>query len=262
MIDITEPKQRERELEAIAKISAALRETQTVNEILPRLLDEVLSLIGTDSGSIWLFDPRSAELKMTIQRSWSDEPLSKYPHGQNIPDLVVASGQAIVAREFKNDARIPEKHRQLIPEGLGGACVPLLASKTIIGAMFVNVRLPREIMASELRVLTALAEIGGNAIHRANLLEQTVKQLDRLAALRSIDIAISSSFDLKMTLNVVLDKVIRELNVDAVDILLTEPGIIYLSSMLPGRAFWDDTSKRHPCPSGKALPEKLRSIEK
>jgi PAS domain S-box-containing protein len=57
MIDITEPKQRERELEAIAKVSAALRETQTVNEILPRLLDEALSLIEADSGSIWLYDP-------------------------------------------------------------------------------------------------------------------------------------------------------------------------------------------------------------
>jgi putative nucleotidyltransferase with HDIG domain len=95
--------------------------------------------------------------------------------------------------------------------------------KTIIGAMFINVHLPREIMASELRVLNALAEIGGNAIHRANLLEQTVKQLDRLAALRSIDIAISSSFDLKMTLNVVLDQMITEFNADAADILLLNP---------------------------------------
>jgi PAS domain S-box-containing protein/putative nucleotidyltransferase with HDIG domain len=223
MIDITEPKQRERELEAIAKMSSALRETQTVHEILSRLLDEALSLIGIFSGSIWLYEPGRTGLNMTIQRGWYDGPLKKYPQGQNIPDLVAASGETIIAREFRNDTRLPEEYRQRVPEGVGGACVPLLASKRIIGAMFVTVHLPREISADELRILHALAEIGGNAIHRANLFEQTVKQLGWMAALRSIDIAISSSFDLKMTLDVVLDKVLRELNVDAVDILLLNP---------------------------------------
>ena len=198
---------------------------------------------------------------MTIQRGWGNEPLSKYPPGQNIPDLVVARGQAIVAREFRSDPRIPAEHRKHIPEGLGGVCVPLPASRKIIGAMFVNVHVPREITTGELRVLNALAEIGGNAIHRANLLEQTVKQLDRLAALRSIDIAISSSFDLKMTLNVVLDKVARELNVDATGILLLKPESISWNT-LRGRVFGRGLLNPPPSPSGKVLPEEPRSKEK
>ncbi len=255
IVDITERKQRERELEAIAKISAALRETQTVKEILPRLLDEALSLLGTDSGSIWLYDPGSAELSMTIHRGWEDEPLSRYPRGQNIPDLVVARREAIIAREFRNDPRVPEDHRKRIPEGVGGACVPLLASNTTIGALFVNVQLPREITPGELRVLNALAEIGGNAIHRANLLDQTVKQLDRMAALRSIDIAISSSFDLKMTLNVVLEKVTRELNVDAADILLLKPESTILE-YAAGLGFWSRTIEATTISVGEGLAGK------
>ena len=217
-----------------------------------RLLDESLSLIKADSGSIWLYDPGSAELSMTIQRGWGDEPLSKYPPGQNIPDLVVARGEAIVAREFRSDPRIPAEHRKHIPEGLGGVCVPLSASSKIIGAMFVNVHVPREITTGELRVLNALAEIGGNAIHRANLLEQTIKQLDRLAALRSIDIAISSSFDLKMTLNVVLDKVTRELNVDAADILLLKPES-YILEYAAGQGFGTRTIESTSITIGEGL---------
>jgi putative nucleotidyltransferase with HDIG domain len=189
---------------------------------------------------------------MAIQRGWGNEPLRKYPQGQNIPDLVVARGEAIVAREFRSDPRIPEDHRKRIPEGLGGACVPLLASKAIIGTMFVNVHLPREILAGELRVLNALAEIGGNAIQRANLREQTIKQLDRLAALRSIDIAISSSFDLKMTLNVVLDKVIREFNVDAADILLLKPES-YILEYSAGQGFWTQTIESTSMSVGEGL---------
>src|SRR5512141_740344 len=44
MIDITAAKRREREWEAIARLSQALREQRTVNEVLPQVLDETLSL--------------------------------------------------------------------------------------------------------------------------------------------------------------------------------------------------------------------------
>ena len=51
--------------------------------------------------------------------------------------------------------------------------------------------------------------------------EEKVKfQLKRLAALRAIDLAISSSLDLNLALSVVLSQVTAQLNVDAADILL------------------------------------------
>ena len=57
---------------------------------------------------------------------------------------------------------------------------------------------------------------------RAN--ERVQQQLQRLAALRSIDMAISSSMDLRVTLDVVLDKVISQLGVDAAHVMLLQPG--------------------------------------
>jgi PAS domain S-box-containing protein len=51
------------------------------------------------------------------------------------------------------------------------------------------------------------------------------RQLERLKALRTIDIAISSSVDLKLTLDVVLNQVVALLNVDAAAVLLLQPGI-------------------------------------
>jgi PAS domain S-box-containing protein len=50
--------------------------------------------------------------------------------------------------------------------------------------------------------------------------ERIKKQLERLAALRAIDEAISASLNLKVTLNVVLDLIIAQLDADAADILL------------------------------------------
>lgn len=48
-------------------------------------------------------------------------------------------------------------------------------------------------------------------------------QLDRLSALREIDMAITASHDLRLTLNVLINEVIRQLKIDAADILLYRP---------------------------------------
>jgi len=50
--------------------------------------------------------------------------------------------------------------------------------------------------------------------------QQLERQTRRLQALRKIDIAISTTFDLDLTLNVLLEQITNELNVDAADILL------------------------------------------
>ena len=50
--------------------------------------------------------------------------------------------------------------------------------------------------------------------------EKIKSQLKRMAALRAIDLAISSSLDLNLALSVVLSQVTAQLNVDAADILL------------------------------------------
>ncbi|MDE3090315.1 MAG: PAS domain S-box protein, partial [Chloroflexota bacterium] len=50
--------------------------------------------------------------------------------------------------------------------------------------------------------------------------EQIERQLHRLAALREIDTAIAGSMDLHVTLEVILPKVLAQLNVDAADVLL------------------------------------------
>ncbi len=50
--------------------------------------------------------------------------------------------------------------------------------------------------------------------------ERSQRQLQRLGALRAIDIAITASLDLRVTLNIFLDQVTTLMNVDAADVLL------------------------------------------
>lgn len=253
MVDITETKQREREWAAIAHLSQALRQLQSVKEIVPRLLDETLWLIDSDQGSVWLQHPVTRKIYMAEQRRWAADGLGVWSQSQEILKRVIDTGQPVVERDLRSDSLIPEEQQQLVPPGLGGACVPLTAAGKPVGAMFINVRRPREITAEELRVLGALADLGAYAIHRAQLFEETVKHLDRLAALRSIDMAISSSLDLKVILDVVLDKVTKELAVDAADILLLRPDSLMLE-FGARKGFWTRSIESDLLAVGEGLP--------
>ncbi|HUE98218.1 MAG TPA: HD domain-containing phosphohydrolase [Anaerolineales bacterium] len=220
-----ERRERERELEAIALVSSRLRTARTFNEMLSRLLDQILALVEAEAGSIWLYDPINEVIELKVQRGWSDEYIgSSYRPGEGIPGLVVQSGKAIIAGEFRHDENVSEENRALVPEGIGGACIPLHAEEHIVGVMLINVTLPRKLTMGEIRILNALAEIGGNSIHRMNLHEQTIKQLERLNALRSIDLAINSVFDLQIILTILINEVVKQLQVDAACVLLIQPG--------------------------------------
>src|SRR6185295_8200760 len=114
--------------------------------------------------SIWLYDPASDLITLEASRGWGDEKPAPLKRGQGILGLVVQTGKAIVSRDLRSDPNLTEENRNRIPEGTGGACIPLHAAEKVVGAMFINVRLPRELAANDLSVLNALAEIGGNAI--------------------------------------------------------------------------------------------------
>ena len=218
-----ERRERERELEAIALVSAKLRTARTFDEMLSRLLDQTLALVEAEAGSIWLYDPVDETIDLRIQRGGNDESIgSSYRRGDGIPGQVIELGRAIVAADFRQAEHVTEETRSHIAEGTGGACVPLHAEENIVGVMFINVTRPRQLTTGEIRIINALAEIGGNSIHRMQLHEQTVSQLERLNALRSIDLAISSVLDLRRTLKIVLNEVCKQLTVDAVAVLLIE----------------------------------------
>jgi signal transduction protein with GAF and PtsI domain len=62
--------------------------------------------------------------------------------------------------------------------------------------------------------------MAGNAIRRADLHQQTERQLQRLASLRAVDMAINTILDLRVTLGILIDHIVSQLKVDAVNILL------------------------------------------
>lgn len=71
--------------------------------------------------------------------------------------------------------------------------------------------------------ITGSVVVGRDITDRKTAEEEIRNQVRRLSSLRTIDMAISSSLDLHVTLNVILEQVVNQLNVDAAVILLYEP---------------------------------------
>jgi PAS domain S-box-containing protein len=211
-------------LEAVAKVSTALRAAQSLDDMLPLLLDETLAVLNAEVGAIWLYDPVHDNLRSAIAHGWfiSIDEMPLKP-GEGIAGHVFASGQTHRSREFVSDPRTRESVRPKIPAGWGGVCVPIRTAQTVVGVLFISVQSPRELTDEEVRLLTTLAEIAGNALHRTRLYELTERRLEQMQALRLIDQAITSTLDLRLTLGVILEQATARLGVDAADVLLLSP---------------------------------------
>jgi putative nucleotidyltransferase with HDIG domain len=82
--------------------------------------------------------------------------------------------------------------------------------------------------------------------------ESTQRYLQRLSILRAIDLAITSSLDLRVTLNVFLDQASAHLGVDAVDVLLLNPSMQVLE-FAAGRGFRSRTIEQTRLRLGEGL---------
>jgi putative nucleotidyltransferase with HDIG domain len=146
-----------------------------------------------------------------------------------------------------------------MPPNWGGICIPIRAMQEILGVMLISVPSERELDKNEIRLLSILSEMTGAALQRMKLHEQTVRRLEQLNALRAVDQAISSSLDMRLTLNILLDQTISQLSVDAADVLLLHSGSSLLE-LVAGRGFYTlllESTSLNDSFAGRAIVEHL-----
>ncbi len=204
------------ELEVVGRISFALRTTQDPDQMLEYLMYEALNLLGTDSASIWLYDSSTNQLIEKISKGWLSEPdIRRIDPQTGIAGLVYRTGEPHIIEDFSADPYALSDFQKTYGAGQSGIAVPIHSANQVIGILLITMPLPRKIESHQIQLLTTLAEIAGSAIHRAQLYTQSEEQVQRLVALRDVDTAIASSFDLRVTLNILLEHLLTHLQVDA-----------------------------------------------
>ncbi|NJN80743.1 MAG: GAF domain-containing protein, partial [Anaerolineales bacterium] len=112
------------------------------------------------------------------------------------------------------------RKRKVFGAGWGGIAVPIRTANETIGVIIVGIKQPRSIEEGYIRLLTTIAEIAGNAMYRSNLFDKNEEQIRRLTTLREIDTAITSSLDLRITLNIILEYLLTKMGVSAARFLI------------------------------------------
>ena len=218
---LEETRHRLNELEVINKISASLRTAETLDQMLPIFVDGLLNAVNLTDGAILLFNPESNTLRMHVRRGlyavYSIPPLQP---GEGIMGHVFETGETYLAPDFSTDPLAYQPSLAQIQAGTGGVCLPLRTAREIVGVLTVSFPTAKQPTPDEIHLMETLVEISGNTFHRLRLHEETETRLQALTALRTIDLAIATSFDLRITLNVLLEQTISQLKVDAADILL------------------------------------------
>ncbi len=209
-----------RELEIVSAVSAALRTAPSHKEMFSIVLDQLLTLFEVDGAAIQILNPANGELQVTAARGvWASLVGLKIPRGAGVSAQILATGTPYLNNDVRNDPNV--FYPYAFEECRAAAGVLVAVQQQIIGLLWIASK--RLLSEHDLRLLGAVADIAGNAIHRATLNEQTERHLSQLATLHAIDRAISSSFDLRLTLNLLLEHVTTQLHVDAASVLLLNP---------------------------------------
>ncbi len=164
---LDETRRRASYLEAITRAASALRVASSRDQMQAIVIDQLLSLLQADGVCVAMLDPKHEYLVYEAACGrWSGLAGKRHRADQGTAGRVIGSGDSIVREEGQpvaaDDPAPLRKAHSL-------ACVPLGVETLRMGCLVVGRERP--IQPEDLRLLTAVAEMAANAIHRAGLME-------------------------------------------------------------------------------------------
>jgi len=188
-----EIQRRTRQLEALTEVGKRLREADRVEQMYPLLVDTSMDLLEAQHGTLNLVDGDRRRLVVVYTTGAMGEKTGvTFPIAGSLSEHVVATGTPYVTHDLAREPRLPWL-RSAYYDTLGPAViVPMRWERDVVGTFClgrVKGTETRPFSDAEVRLLDAIAEIGGTAIRRAQLhdnLERAYMQMVLVLA-RTVD---------------------------------------------------------------------------
>lgn len=212
--------QRIKELAAISTLSLAMREARDRKELLSILLDELTKTVQADAIALVTKDSVTHQQMSEIAMGkWSQSSGSPMPEELTLDDSIWKSTTPVVMNDITLDDNMKGSPWMKEIEAVIG--LPLSLQGENIGILWIG--RDESFSEEEVRILAALADIAASAIRRTTLNDQTSRQLQQLASLHDIDLAITGSSDIKVTLDFLLGSALTQLEMDGAIIQSLNP---------------------------------------
>lgn len=183
--DVSQDVQTQRQREAMISLAAGLRQTDSRDEMLEIIVDQVQQFMQAESTAISLIDEASGSADtVAIHGSFASLPASGGDPFHEANQFVIATGEAYLSNS-------PDDENQLVVQGEDSpisaiAGVPLIVQHRLIGVLWIG-RSTR-IEQSDLTVLSAMGDIAASTIYRADLYARSLEyaaELERRVAKRT-----------------------------------------------------------------------------
>lgn len=212
-------------LNEVARVVSTLGNVETTLELIYQQVKQILSL---DVFYVCLFN---AETNLVTYRLMYDEGeryeerTDQLLEGTNLSE-VLHKGISILLNRSPTESGETDAQGRLGNRRKASCSllfVPLRVGTRVFGAISAQSYTLTAYSKEQLTLLNGIANQAAIALENARLFESAQQQLERLAALRAVDLAISGSHDLCFMLDVVLDQVLNQLRVDAAAIFTLSP---------------------------------------
>jgi two-component system response regulator AtoC len=232
-------------LQSIFRLNSFLTAPSDVNEILVKILDEVVDSIGFDRGIIRLFDASRQNLVAKVVKNYSPEETKKvFSVALNINEhdciatRVVKTGQPIAVEVTATDPRITETDRMLTQIYNRGSyfCAPLKIGDEVIGIIAAWFKEETKFFPEEIGLFLTYANTLSIIICNMRLFEADEEKIRQLMILQE---AVS-----EMNANYVLDNHILEILVkSAQKIARSDKVLAYFLDIEKDRCLVNDGGK-------------------
>jgi GAF domain-containing protein len=127
--------------EALQRVSSDLSSTSDRDELLPRVMDELIRAVGAERGFLMLLDDAS-ELELKVARGKDGDSLGpdSFRVSQSIVSRVVDEGRPILTDNARDDPRFAARESVIAQSFRSILCVPLRAADRLIGVVSVDHR--------------------------------------------------------------------------------------------------------------------------
>jgi len=215
------------EAETLRQAAEAITSTLDIQQVLDSILKNLNWVLPFDSAGVFLIENDQVRLTafkgLPTHSSLADK---LFPADNELFLEIKKSGHPLILKDALNDSRYK---KWVVAHTRGWMGVPLIARGNIIGYITIDSLNVAAYNEHDANLAMMFAHQAAAAIENAHLYERSEGQIRQLTVLRDIDSAISSSFDLRVTLNLLTGYATRELRVDAVAILLYSPDLQSLS---------------------------------
>ncbi len=223
-----EIQRRTQEMEVVYESALILTQELHPDALFEYLHEQVEKLFAPDAIILATFEPTSEMIQVSFAseagiRQTQVEGLQISPYDKNsLLSWIIRKKTSLLIGNVETDSLPvqPKQSGKIIRSWLG---VPLLVGDRLIGALVVQSYHVEAYTHDHRRLLQLLGNQAAIALDNSRLFEEAQRRLSRISSLREIDLTISGSVDLQITMEVLISQLIQTLEVDAACVLLYKP---------------------------------------